>query len=64
MGGEPVPYTGVGPEVGLGGGLGGLPTLLVAMCAEGRVLLLPGSSEVAVGFFWSFCVLLPMICAN
>ena len=56
--------SGAGPEVGLKGWLRWSASLLVVECAGGHVLLLPGSSEVAAGFFWSFSILLPMICTN
>ena len=46
----------------------GLPTPLAVLCVcRGHVqfpVFAPGSPEVAVGFFWSFCVLLSIICPN
>lgn len=42
------------------------PPFGCAVC-QGHVqdpVFAPGSQEVAVGFFWSFCVLLSIICLN
>ena len=48
------------------GGLGGLPTPLVVLFAgilPRTLLLLPASQKWQLGF-WSFCILLSIICPN
>ena len=58
---------GVRPGVQPEGGLGGFPTPLVVLGVRGMpstLLLLPVLQKWQVGFFWSFCILLSIICPN
>ena len=55
------------PGVGLEGWLGWFAHAFGGSVCKGHSLylaLVPGSSEQAFGFFWSFYVVLPISCSN